>query len=197
MRTIALISIFLLGTAFSFGLTGGWTRDSFAKNSLYIDRSRSKGEEAIKANFGVNDEKTIVYPLEIYKQLVNGFNYKTVYAFYDTEKDVIDGFSAIVYTGPFSKKTPSFEVINVEKLESSETVVNDAKLIKKIDDVLNKYLNRNDIHNSQIVKTFKKPITMNTSVYVVKTEENKGKYLIFQDENGELKVDAHVILYNN
>ena len=155
MRTIALISIFLLGTAFSFGLTGGWTRDSFAKNSLYIDRSRSKGEEAIKANFGVNDEKTIVYPLEIHKQLVNGFNYKTVYAFYDTEKDVIDGFSAIVYTGPFSKKTPSFEVINVEKLESSEAVMNDAKLIKKIDDVLNKYLNNTNSLTSKYTTCFR------------------------------------------
>lgn len=197
MRTIVLISIFLIGTCFSFGLTGGWTRDSFAKNSLYIDRSRSSGEEAIKANFGINDEKSIVYPLEIYKQLVNGFNYKTVYAFYDTEKDVIDGFSAVVYTGPFSKKTPTFEVINVEKLESSEEVVNDSKLIQKVDDALNKYLNRNDIHNSQIVKTFKKPITMNTFVYVVKTEDSKGKYIIFEDENGELKVDAYAILYNN
>ena len=79
MRTLLLISLISYALS-SFGAIGGWRRDSFAKNSIYIDRSRSLGEEGIRSNFNINGDDFIVYPLEIYKQLVNGFNYKTIFA---------------------------------------------------------------------------------------------------------------------
>lgn len=86
MRTFIVVSL-LIALVSS---TGGWKRQSFESNSMIIDRCRQQGEDSIRAEFGKNDDTTLVYPLEIYSQLVNGINYKSVYAFYDMYSDEIE-----------------------------------------------------------------------------------------------------------
>ena len=195
MRTLLLISLISYALS-SFGAIGGWRRDSFAKNSIYIDRSRSLGEEGIRSNFNINGDDFIVYPLEIYKQLVNGFNYKTIFAFFDSVHNSVQVFTSVVYTGPFSRKTPSFQLMNVDKVQSTEVPSNDAELISKVDKAIKGYLKKNDVDDVHIVKTFMNPMGKKTNVHVVKSGE-KGQFVVFEDDNGNISVDAYININKN
>ena len=187
MRTLILISLLL---ALVSSRTGGWKRESFEANSMLLDRCRQEGEDTIRANFGKNDDTTLVYPLEIYSQLVNGMNYKVVYALYDLYTDEVEVYTSTIYTGPFGKVSNDFESVNADLLESTEIPSNDAVLLSKIEKATKEYMNINDLEDIHIMKTFLNPITRKTKVYVVKTESDEGQFILFEDD-GDVKVDAY------
>ena len=188
MRTLILVSLLL---ALVSSRTGGWKRESFEANSMILDRCRQQGEDAIRANFGKNDDTTLVYPLEIYSQLVNGMNYRVVYAFYDMYTDEVEVYTSTIYTGPFGKVGNDFESVNADLLESTEVPSNDALLLAKIEKATKEYMNNNALEDVHIEKTFFNPITRSTKAYVVRTESDEGQFILFNDGE-ELRVDAYI-----
>lgn len=81
--------------------------------------------------------------------------------------------------------------MNVKRLESIEVPSNDAVLLSKIEKATKEYINNNDLEDVHIEKTFLNPITKSTKVYVVRSENDQGQFIIFED-SGDVRVDAYI-----
>ena len=173
---------------------GGWTRVSFQSNNVYIDRCRSIGENAIISKYNLTSSQNDFYPIEIYKQLVNGFNYKIVYLVYNSILNETHLYTAVVYTGPFSSARPVFTLINTnEHKEEKKGVIISKEIKTKIEKAINEYTSTNNKVNIIIDKLITNVINSNkTNVYLVhiKSLVNKEEFCIFEDENGDMKIDA-------
>ena len=176
---------------------GGWTRDSFQSNNAYIDKCRSIGENAIITKYNLTSSQNEFYPIEIYKQLVNGFNYKIVYLVYNSISNETHLYTAVVYTGPFSSSIPVFTLINTnEHKEEKKGVIISKEIKTKIEKAINEYTHtptNNNKLNIIIDKVIMNVINSNkTNVYLVhiKSLVNKEEFCIFEDENGDMKIDA-------
>ena len=193
-----LLCFISLSMSIPINSLGGWTRDSFQSNNAYIDRCRSIGENAIITKYNLTSSQNDFYPIEIYKQLVNGFNYKIVYLVYNSISNETHLYTAVVYTGPFSSSSPVFTLINTnEHKEEKKGFIISNEIKTKIEKAINEYThtltNNNNKVNIIIDKIIMNVINSNkTNVYLVhiKSPVNKEEFCIFEDENGDMKIDA-------
>lgn len=193
MKQIIFLCLFLFVSLSH--ITGGWIKDSLTKNSLYIDRSRSLAEKTILSKYNLDENKYSAYPLEIYSQLVNGFNYKLIFAFYNTENQDIEIYSGIVYSGPFSQQVPNFEAKETKKFTETNGILqsNEKNSISKVlKEYFNEYFKSSySTFSSYSIYDNLVDTKDKTMIYVLNVQDEKvDKIVIFKDESNKYSVDA-------
>ena len=97
MRTNLFLILFLNYILLSFSsLLGGWEKGSFKENDLFIDRAFRKAFEIYSIENPGSDIDSI-QQLTLYRQMVNGINYKMCFIDLKSDLNVIQEY---VITGP-------------------------------------------------------------------------------------------------
>ena len=163
-------------------MLGSWTRLSFEMNDIYINSARQMSETKITQQ--TNDEYDL-FPLEIYSQLVNGTNYKLLFAArHFKDKSNIKLFTSTVYK-PLGDQ-PQLSLGDVATIDCSNNAFNDTGKEIKISTAVSSYLGVNGIFKVQ--KFFNDVLGQGTSnVYCVNTD--KGTAVVYESGE-EFKVDA-------
>lgn len=187
----AILLLYLLAFGFSFGGFGKWEKASLGENSIYVDMTIKAGEKEIFSVNKLSNEKVQSYPIEIYKQIVNGFNYKILFATYDTENGDTDLYQAVIGFSPFSERQITNQILSSEKLSPSSLGTKPSKLedIKKAITKTN-----TDALNLVVLKEYKDVMIKGAHAFIVKSEEEKKVYVVFEDEEGNITVDQKIKL---
>ena len=80
MKSIIILSLLALTLCKGFGMMGSWQKDTFASNDIRIDRARQAAEAKYLQIANVKEDDVELIPLAVYRQLVNGLNYKIIFA---------------------------------------------------------------------------------------------------------------------
>lgn len=189
MRTILLISLFVFILGWK---SAGWTKDSFESNDLYIEKARQTAEKRYYERTNSNEQDVIVYPFAIYKQVVNGINYKIFFAAKNIKTNSVQFFEYVVYTGPFGKianKVFDFKVTSEKEIdfEKDELKLN-TRRATKIDQAVSNYS-----QNSLRIESIKvyNNATTEINFYVVKTNNSKI-LVVMQEENYTFTVVSEI-----
>lgn len=163
-------------------LLGIWEKDSFEKNDLYIDRSRSLSVKQIFAHYyeNKNEKDLFDYPLEIYRKIVNGFRYKLFFVVNDKSTDEIKFYTTIVNSGPFSERKPTFIIDQVEVMKPENKITNNKSTLSKIQKALDNFFNLNNTEVT-VVSQYTLPEISSSMFYLIKTQTNQ-QYVLFEDK---------------
>lgn len=188
---IILFSLFL--TCLSTKPLGTWEKDTFARDDLYLDRSRSKAQEEYLQNMNLKSEDIDFYPFSVYKQLVNGINFKIFLGAQNRKSNKLELFECIVHT---DLANPQFTVQGSKVLNYEATLsINNSKY-NKINNEVGRYLKKRKIPMKYINSINVVPSAIYFyDIYVVsvQTQENGPKTLLLMDDDEEgLEVVADI-----
>lgn len=197
MNKIAIfIAIILI--AFSCQRVGSYVRDSFASNDIRIDRAWKTVLAEYHQMSTLKKEEVDIFPIAIYKQLVNGLNYKVFFGSVNKISNELQLFDYVLYTGPLTQSPDPFFF----QLTSSKELVDHPDIalrkyeyeqIKKIISFQVEY-DKESLVNLSVSRTYIN-VLGTASIYVVTAEKENQElpenYLIFQDENGKLEMIAN------
>ena len=157
---------------------GGWEKDSFARDDLSLDRSRSMAMKQYLKENNLSGDDVLFHPLGVYKQLTNGLNYKIILACQNQTTKKVTIYECDVFA---SLDFRDFNVIYSKTLPFENNVVNitDPKFIK-----INEYLNTMLSKTKQSLKyitLIKRSdyIISQDEVFVVNANTRDGKEVSF------------------
>ena len=192
MKTMLIISLLALILGWR---SGGWTKESFESNDLQIEKARQAAEKRYYERTNTNEKDVIIYPFAIYKQIVNGVNYKIFFAAQNIKTNDIEFFDYIIYTGPFGKtanKPFEFKVTSEKKIEfENDTLQSNSRKATKIEQAVSKYYN-NLLNSENFVESIKIYNVLYTmSFYLVKTN-SPNLLIVMEQENNEFEVVTEI-----
>ena len=193
MKTILIISLLALILGWR---SGGWTKESFESNDLQIEKARQAAEKRYYERTNTNEKDVIIYPFAIYKQIVNGVNYKIFFAAQNIKTNDIEFFDYIIYTGPFGKtanKPFEFKVTSEKKIEfENDTLQSNSRKATKIEQAVSKYYN-NLLNSENFVESIKiyNNVLYTMSFYLVKTN-SPNLLIVMEQENNEFEVVTEI-----
>lgn len=109
---------------------GTFIKDDLRKNDAYMNKALmtlldAHDKQVFTRLTTIDDVPAPLEPIAVYKQLVNGFNFKFVFAIRANESKRIFNkfFTAVVYTGAFgnSNSNSQPEITSFEEIEQPET----------------------------------------------------------------------------
>lgn len=191
-----LIAITLF--AFSNQRVGTYVKDSFRSNDIRIDRAWRTVEREYLAMSNLKDTEVDLFRIAIYKQLVNGLNYKVFFGSLQKSTNELKLFDYVVYTGPLTQSSDPFHF----ELTSNKELVNDnsISLKKSQSDQIQKLISTLIEKQGDSLVEFTVPrlqvnVLGKASIYVIKVQTKTNKvpknYLIFKDEDEKLEMIAN------
>ena len=189
MKTILVLSLLVFSAAWK---TGGWTKDSFESNDLQIEKARQAAEKRYYERNDSNDEDVVLYPFAVYKQVVNGINYKLFFAAQNIHTNAVEFFDYVVYTGPFDKSL-EFKVTSETKMElEDEKLQLTSRKSTKIDQAVSNYYS-NRLNSESLTESIKvcNNVLYTMSFYVARTRA-QDLLVVMEQENNEFEVVAEI-----
>ena len=159
---------------------GGWKKGSFAENDMGIDRAYKKAiEEYSKENPNADIDST--QRLTIYRQVVNGINYRMTFIDLKSQLNVIQEY--VINTPPYgSPKRGTFQLYAQATHTPSEQNLdlNDSK-VSKIQKELYKF-DKQDMYDINKVEVIETELDI---FYIVYTKyKNKDRVYVVSQTNG-------------
>jgi hypothetical protein len=197
MKSILFISLLVFALGWR---SGGWTQDTFESNDLQIEKARQAAENRYYERTNTNDRQVIIYPFAIYKQIVNGVNYKILFAAQKLKTNDVDFFEYVVYTGPFGKAindSTEFKVTSEKKIEyENDTLQLNSRKATQIEEAISRYESNllNSDNYIKFIKLYKNTASYGMSFYVVKTK-SPNLLILMEKENSEFKVVAEIRIF--
>ena len=201
MKAICILSLISLVLS---QRSGGWIQDTFASNDIRIDRARSTAEAKFFAETNAKEEEFIIYPFAVYKQLVNGLNYKIFFAAQNIKTNTIELFDYIVYTGAFGAPTNQvfdYQVIGTKKLDYDDKLKITNKKFGKINDAVALYYSPTS-NKMSYIETIQvnENVLYTMSIYVVKVQtESQQKpqtLIVMEQDDNTFEVVADIRNFN-
>ena len=190
----SFILYFLLFIAIN-SIPGGWEKGSFRENDLKIDRAYKKAFE-LYSKENPNSDIDSIRRLTLYKQLVNGINYRMCFIDLKSDLNVIQEY--IISGPPFgkSKSEQKFELFekNTYKPKKGLLLVNDSKY-PRIQNTLYgwvKNLRENLLYITkiEIVEAY----LDNFYIVTARTEEKEHIYVVSQSKQDTDEYEALAML---
>ena len=196
MKSIIILSLLALTLCKGFGMMGSWQKDTFASNDIRIDRARQAAEAKYLQIANVKEDDVELIPLAVYHQLVNGLNYKIIFAARNYNDNSLELYDYNVYTGPFGSEANNFEyeVISTEKLPIENNLsINSAKF-GKINDACAQYIKDTKGEKVAYVSTLRtnQNVIYNFGIYVVQIQTMAKRLpetvIVLEHEDGSFEV---------
>lgn len=176
---------------------GGWKKDSFARDDLSLDRSRSTAMKQYLKEYNLSEDDIIFHPLAVYKQITNGMNYKIVLACQNLVTKTINIYECVVNV---SRDFETFNVLSSKSLPYENNVVDitNPKFIK-INDYLNNVLSRSH-RNLKYINLIQRSefIISEDDVYIINAsiqDENDISFVLVE-QDGEFDL-FYELTYKN
>ena len=196
MHFSSVITLCLVSLILSSKPLGSWEPDTFARNDIHLARSRRLSQTEYLKVENVNEDNIIFYPLSVYKQIVNGLNFRIFLAAQNKLTKEIDILDCIINT-PFQQSNQEYTVysskilqmkgnvsINNSQYNNVNTVVSD--FIKKKGDnmkfVISMMLYENVIYD------------LNMFIVNVRTAESMKTLILKENEDKKIEVVASLRL---
>lgn len=177
---------------------GGFEKESFASNDMRVDKSWKTTEKEYFRLTGHNEKDVYLYPIAIYKQLVNGINYKISFAAHDRKQNTVKVYEYMVLCGLVAKNDDPFpfEVVSIKELPKNDNIpINNSKY-GKINNMVNSFSIQNNDKISYVNTIQSSESMFNTGVYIVLGQTKKSRknnsYIVFEDEDGHYDVIAQL-----
>lgn len=192
----AIFILFLFALASCQNLVGGWTKRSFAENDMLIDRSRVLVEKKFIEEQNLNEGDVEITPIAIYSQIVNGYNFKIVFAARYRETNEFTLHEYKVYCGPFGSTE-----LNTPKLSATKQLAKGKPLLFAAAQytnihkaIMEYYSTQNSLNYVSKVERYEAPLDdMNIFVAYAKVgDKQEIKTCVLIEENGELQQVAEI-----
>ena len=196
MHFSSVITLCLVSLILSSKPLGSWEHDTFARNDIQLDRSRRLSQTEYLKVENVNEDNIIFYPLSVYKQIVNGLNFRIFLAAQNKLTKEIDILDCIINT-PFQQSNQEYTVysskilqmkgnvsINNSQYNNVNTVVSD--FIKKKGDNM-KFVTSMMLYENVIYD-------LNMFIVNVRTAESMKTLILKENEDKKIEVVASLRL---
>lgn len=194
MKAILICALFSLTLCM-----GSWTKESLYSNDLMIDRSRQAAEKHYYELTGLSKQEARVYPFAVYSQLVNGVNYKILFAVKNKNTGEISFHDYTVFTGTFADrkaKKMKFDVTGTLQMkpDNANVPINSLKFAGINDAISLYYKNINEklgYVNTISSTTANGRDAPYGKVYLAKlqTQQKHGpQFAVLMEENGKFEV---------
>ncbi len=194
MKAIFVLFLFALATCQT--LVGGWTKRSFEENDMLIDRSRVLVEKKFFEEQNLNEGDAEITPIAIYSQLVNGYNFKIVFAARLRATNEFSLYEYKVYCGPFgSQEVNSPKITATKQLAKGKPLLFAAAQYTNIHKAIMAYYStQNSLNYVSKVERYEAPLDdMNIFVAYAKVGETQEvKTCVLIEENDELQQVAEI-----
>ena len=176
---------------------GGWEKDSFARDDLSLDRSRSMAVKQYLKDNNLSEDDILFHPLAVYKQITNGLNYRIVLACQNQITKTVTLYECDVFA---SLDFRDFSVLQSKSLPFENNVVDitDPKFIK-----VNEYLNTMLSKSQKTLKYItlikrSEHIVSQDDVFIVNASTQDGKEVSFVllEQDGEFDL-FYELTYKN
>lgn len=172
---------------------GSYIKDSFQKNDANIDRAFRMVRDGILAKSQEKSDLSVV-PVAIYRQIVNGINYKIITGIKDSKNLKVELAYGIVYSGPFGEdhnsQKPTLTLL--ESLTSDSNLTLEETALISLQGSISDVLKLTDTTLSKVHKVFSYPnLVYDESYYIVsaqtiKENVSKDKIFILSQEKGKV-----------
>lgn len=196
MKSIIILSFLALTLCKGFGAMGSWQKDTFAANDIRIDRARQAAEAKYFQITNEKEEDIELIPLAVYHQLVNGLNYKIIFAARNYNDNSLEFYDYDVYTGPFGSEANNFEyeVLSTAKLPIENNLSINSSKFGKINDACAQYIKDTRGERIAFVRTLRtnQNVIYNFGIYVVKIQTMAKRLgetvIVLEQEDGTFEV---------
>lgn len=201
MKSIIILSLLTLTLCDRFG---GWTKDSFSSNDLRLEKARTTAEKKFFSDTNAKEEDYIIYPFAVYKQLVNGLNYKIFFAAQNIKTNTLELFDYVIYTGAFGAPVDQvfdYQVIGSKKLAYDSKLKLTNRKFLQINDALLQYFSPTS-NTMSFIDTIQlnENVLYTMSVYVVKVQTENEKVpqtvIVMEQEDNTFEVVAEIRNFN-
>ncbi len=196
MHFSSVITLCLVSLILSSKPLGSWEPDTFTRNDIHLDRSRRLSQTEYLKVENVNEDNIIFYLLSVYKQIVNGLNFRIFLAAQNKLTKEIDILDCIINT-PFQQSNQEYTVysskilqmkgnvrINNSQYNNVNTVVSD--FIKKKGDNM-KFVTSMMLYENVIYD-------LNMFIVNVRTAESMKTLILKENEDKKIEVVASLRL---
>lgn len=190
MKFSSVITLCLISFILSSKPLGSWEPDTFARDDLYLDRSRSLSEKEYLKVSNSNEDNIFFYPLSVYKQIVNGVNFRIFLAAQNAKTNDIDLFDCIVNT-PFQKTNQDFSVYTSKILKSSGNVSINNSQYNSVNTVVGDYI-RQIGESMKFITSMMiyKNVIYDLNMFIVKVRTDKSMKTLILKENEDKKIEV-------
>ena len=190
MKISSVIILCLISFILSSKPLGSWEPDTFARDDLYLDRSRSLSEKEYLKVSNSNEDNILFYPISVYKQIVNGVNFRIFLAAQNTKTNDIDLFDCIVNT-PFQKTNQDFSVYTSKILKSSGNVSINNSQYNSVNTVVGDYI-RQIGESMKFITSMMiyKNVIYDLNMFIVKVRTDKSMKTLILKENEDKKIEV-------
>lgn len=190
MKFSSVITLCLISFILSSKPLGSWEPDTFARDDLYLDRSRSLSEKEYLKVSNSNEDNIFFYPLSVYKQIVNGVNFRIFLAAQNAKTNDIDLFDCIVNT-PFQKTNQDFSVYTSKILKSSGNVSINNSQYNSVNTVVGDYIRQIGESMKFITSMLVyKNVIYDLNMFIVKVRTDKSMKTLILKENEDKKIEV-------
>ena len=193
MHFSSVITLCLVSLILSSKPLGSWEHDTFARNDIQLDRSRRLSQTEYLKVENVNEDNIIFYFFLVYKQIVNGLNFRIFLAAQNKLTKEIDILDCIINT-PFQQSKQEYTSkilqmngnvsINNSQYNNVNTVVSD--FIKKKGDNM-KFVTSMMLYENVIYD-------LNMFIVNVRTAESMKTLILKENEDKKIEVVASLRL---
>lgn len=141
MHFSSVIILCLVSLMLSSKPLGSWEPDSFARNDIHLDRSRSLSQKEYLKVANANEDNIIFYPLSVYNQIVNGLNFRIFLAAQNKLTKEIDIFDCVVNT-PFQQSNKEYTVYSSKILQMKGNVSINNSQYNSVNTVVSNYIKK-------------------------------------------------------
>lgn len=186
----SVIILCLLSFISSSKPLGSWELDTFARDDLYLDRSRSLAEKEYLKVANTNEDSIFFYPLSVYKQIVNGMNFRIFLAAQNRNTNDIDLFDCVVNT-PFQQSNKDFSVVSSKILKISGNVsINNSKY-NSVNTVVSNYIKQIGESMKYITSIMRyKNVIYDLDMFIVKVRTSESLKTLILTENEDKKIEV-------
>ena len=190
MKYSSVITLCLISFILSSKPLGSWEPDTFARDDLYLDRSRSLAEKEYLKVTNANEDFTLFYPLSVYKQIVNGINFRIFLAAQNIKTNDIDLFDCIVNT-PFQKANQDFTVYSSKILKMSGNVSINNSQYNSVNTVVGNYIKQIGEKMKFITSmVIYKNVIYDLNMFIVKVRTAESMKILILAENEDKKIEV-------
>lgn len=186
---VILNFIFIIHSIKIRSRTGNWEKINLDSDDLDFNKALTFLNQQFQlGKFGETLNYTLI-PISAYSQLVNGLNYKFLFATQNKEEKKLNFYTAIIYTGPFGSdpETTEPELTSNEKMNTTD--VNNDVNVTNLKKAVSDYLKLSNLTPQNSTSIFYLLNVMENDLYIV--------YNTSIRDNGQTKFVTLIVYKNN
>ena len=196
MHFSSVITLCLVSLILSSKPLGSWEPDTFARNDIHLDRSRRLSQTEYLKVENVNEDNIIFYPLSVYKQIVNGLNFRIFLAAQNKLTKEIDILDCIINT-PFQQSNQEYTVYSSKILQMKGNVSINNSQYNSVNTVVSNYIKKQGESMKFVTSlmVYENVIyDLNMFIVNVRTAESMKTLILKENEDKKIEVVASLRL---